>query len=191
MYLSESRVRFKCKIQGWRSTTIIRDINRQTCISRDANSCEILMTLKKNDKRPVRTFGWHIIQPYHDKTNKMVCPPSEDSDHPGHPPSLIRVLQCAQWVAEDPVFLNADSEDSDQTGRMPRLIWVFAWRKGHFVGFVMRRLICQYVVASKCDFCLTMQKALKTVSKLTLHRMGIFYSLYSQHPSWSKCFQCP
>ena len=35
---------------------------------------------------------------------------------------------CAQWVAKDPRFLCADSEDSDQTGRMPRLIWVFAGR---------------------------------------------------------------
>ena len=34
----------------------------------------------------------------------------------------------AQWVAKDPRFLHADSEDSDQTGRMPRLIWVFAGR---------------------------------------------------------------
>ena len=48
---------------------------------------------------------------------------------------------CVQWVAEDPIFLHADSEDSDQTGRMPKLIWVFAGRS-HFVGFVMRRLIC-------------------------------------------------
>ena len=30
----------------------------------------------------------------------------------------------AQWVAKDPSFLNADSKDSDQTGWMPRLIWV-------------------------------------------------------------------
>ena len=29
----------------------------------------------------------------------------------------------------------------DQSGRMPRLIWVFAGRTCHFVGFVMRRLI--------------------------------------------------
>ena len=36
--------------------------------------------------------------------------------------------QCAQWVGKDPSFLHADSEDSDQTGRMPRLIWVFAGR---------------------------------------------------------------
>ena len=35
---------------------------------------------------------------------------------------------CAQWVAKDPWFLHADSKDSDQTGRMPRLIWVFAGR---------------------------------------------------------------
>ena len=35
----------------------------------------------------------------------------------------------------------AHSEDSDQTGRMPRLTWVFAGRTCHFVGFAKRRLI--------------------------------------------------
>ena len=34
----------------------------------------------------------------------------------------------------------AHSEDSDQTGRMLWLIWIFAGRTGHFVGFVMRWL---------------------------------------------------
>ena len=29
-----------------------------------------------------------INEPPHDKTNKMVCAPSKDSDQPGHPPSL-------------------------------------------------------------------------------------------------------
>ena len=33
-----------------------------------------------------------IFEPPHDKTNKMACEPSEDSDQPGHPPSLIRVF---------------------------------------------------------------------------------------------------
>ena len=47
------------------------------------------------------------MEPPHDKTNKMTC---------------------------------ALSEDSDQTGRMPRLIRVFAGCTCHFVGFVMRRL---------------------------------------------------
>ena len=49
---------------------------------------------------------------------------------------------CAKWVAKYPVLLHADSEDSYQTGRMPRLIWVFTGRTSHFVGFVMRWLMC-------------------------------------------------
>ena len=46
-----------------------------------------------------------------------------------------------------------DSEDSDQTGRMPRLICVFAGRTCHFVGFVMRRLISNdsLVISMSCD----------------------------------------
>ena len=31
-------------------------------------------------------------EPPHDKTNIMTCAPSEDSDQPVHPPSLIRVF---------------------------------------------------------------------------------------------------
>ena len=33
-----------------------------------------------------------LIKPPHDKTNKMICAPSEDSDQSGRPPSLIRVF---------------------------------------------------------------------------------------------------
>ena len=42
---------------------------------------------------------------------------------------------CAKWVAKDHSFLHADSEDSDQTGRMPRLIWVFCWAHMPFCWF--------------------------------------------------------
>ena len=35
---------------------------------------------------------------------------------------------CAPRIAEDPRRLQADSEYSDQNGRMPRLTWVFAGR---------------------------------------------------------------
>ena len=45
-------------------------------------------------------------------------------------------------MAKDPRFLHADSEDSDQSGQMPRQIRVFAGHTCHFVGFVMRWLIC-------------------------------------------------
>ena len=40
----------------------------------------------------------------------------------------------------------ADSEDSDQTGPMPRLIYL-CWAHSHFVGFVMRRLNCSIVIS--------------------------------------------
>ena len=33
-----------------------------------------------------------INEPPHDKTNKMACALSKNSDQPGHPPSLIRVF---------------------------------------------------------------------------------------------------
>ena len=52
-----------------------------------------------------------------DKTNKMTCAPSKDSDQPGHQSSL-----CTQKVVKGPMFLHADSKDSDQAGRMPRQI---------------------------------------------------------------------
>ena len=64
----------------------------------------------------------------HDKTNKMACGPSEDSDQPGHPPSLIRVFTVRMKKAWALTTHWAHSEDSDQTGRMPRLIWIFAGR---------------------------------------------------------------
>ena len=52
------------------------------------------------------------------KTNKMICENSEDSDQPRHPHSLIRVFTVSGSLATH----RAPSEDSDQTGRMPRLI---------------------------------------------------------------------
>ena len=58
---------------------------------------------------------------------------------------------CAQWVAKDPSILHADSEDSDQTWRMPRLIWVFAGCIHQFLGFVMLWLIYHYGTGS-CSF---------------------------------------
>ena len=57
----------------------------------------------------------------------------------------------AQWVAKDPSFLHADSEDSDQTGQMPRLIWAFAGCTCHLVGFATRRLTCGIVWSVACQ----------------------------------------
>ena len=51
-------------------------------------------------------------------------------------PGWSEPSQCVQWVAKDPVLLQADSEDSDQTARLSRLIWVFAGHTGHFDGYI-------------------------------------------------------
>ena len=55
-------------------------------------------------------------------TNKMTVWPEKTQISLG----IRRVWsESSQWL-KDPSFLHADSEDSDQTGRMPRLIRVFA-----------------------------------------------------------------
>ena len=65
------------------------------------------------------------------KTNKMILRPAKTQISLGIRPVWSESSHCAHWVAKDPGFLHADKEDSAQTGRMPRLIWVFAGRKGH------------------------------------------------------------
>ena len=68
--------------------------------------------------------------------------------------------QCALRIAENSMILHANSEDSDQTGRMHRLICVFVGRKGHFDGFVMLRLIrYEYTRIDFILFCFFVQEA--------------------------------
>ena len=73
-------------------------------------------------------WSWSTFEPPHDKTNKMTVCPVETQISLGVCPVWSESSLCTQWVAKNPRFLHADSEDSDQTGRMPRLIWVFAGR---------------------------------------------------------------
>ena len=141
----------------------------------------------------IKTLSFDLLtekKPYSDQTNKITCASSEDWDQLGIHPIWSESLLCAQWVAEDPRFLDADSEDWSnwaETGpdpggglrvfspstlllvllhtdvipnfhprpptpascpepyqlsglwirvcEMPRLIWVFAVRMGHFIVF--------------------------------------------------------
>ena len=77
--------------------------------------------------RFVDSMGLSIqFEPLHDKTNKISVRPAKTQISLGIRPAWSESSLCVQWVAKGPRFLHADSEDSDQTGRMPRLIWVFA-----------------------------------------------------------------
>ena len=69
------------------------------------------------------------------KPTKWHFAPSEDSDQPGHPPSLIRVFAVCMKKAWVLISQWAQSEYSDQTGQMPRLICL-RWAHSHFVGSV-------------------------------------------------------
>ena len=82
-----------------------------------------------------------ILKPQHEKTNKMnVCPAKTQISL-----YICTVWSesslCSQWETKDLRSLHADSKDSDRTGRMPRLIRVFAGRTDNFVGFVVLQLI--------------------------------------------------
>ena len=89
----------------------------------------------------------NLFGPPGDKTNNVAVRPAKTQISLCIRPVWSESALCAQWVAKDSSFLHAQSEDSGQTGRMPRLTWVFAGRTRHFVGFVMRRLksICYSV----------------------------------------------
>ena len=84
----------------------------------------------------VSESAWEMLigvtsEPQHDKTNKMTCAPSKDSDKPGHPPRVFTVFNVRMkkpWVLSYPY---SDSVDAH------RLVWVFAGYTCHFVGFVM------------------------------------------------------
>ena len=59
-----------------------------------------------------------MIEPRHDKTNKKGVRPSKTQISLGIGPVCSESSMSTQWVAKDPRFLHAFSEDSDQTGQM-------------------------------------------------------------------------
>ena len=98
----------------------------------DEGSCNGLSsfaTFQKQLFRNVESFRSDIqYEPPRDKTNKLSVRPAKTQITLGIRQVWSESSLCAQWVAKNPSFLHADSKDSDETGRMPRLIWVFAGR---------------------------------------------------------------
>ena len=71
-------------------------------------------------------FHW-INEPRHDKTNKVSVRPAKTQILGIRPVWSESSLSAWRNLGSLATHL-AHSEDSDQTGRMPRLIWVFAGR---------------------------------------------------------------
>ena len=83
-------------------------------------------------------------EPRHNKTNKMSVRPAKTQISLGIRPVWSESSLCAQWVAKDPWFLHADSDDSDRADLSLR------WAHTHFVGFVMSRLILWKFMQLEC-----------------------------------------
>ena len=89
-------------------------------------------------------------EPPHDKTNKVACAPSKDSDQPGRMPSLIRVFTVLikkAWVMKKAWVLSYPLSTQRRLISLGIRADVQAdlslhWALSHFVGFVMRRLKC-------------------------------------------------
>ena len=81
-----------------------------------------------------------IYEPHHDKTNKMSVHPAKTQISLGIRPVWSESSLWAQWVAMDPSFLHADTEDwSDWADALADLS--LRWAHTHFVGFVVSWLI--------------------------------------------------
>ena len=115
-----------------------------------------------------------------DKTNEVSVRPAKTQISMGICPVWSESSLCAQWVAKGPSFLHADSKDSDQTGRMPRLIWVFA---GHTLTLMVLSRSGSYLIVVICK-----GKRLKTkfLGPLVKFRYAVWLSLFCFTFSWKK-----
>ena len=76
----------------------------------------------------IRRQCWTIYEPPHDKTNNVAVRPAKTQISLGIRPVWSESSLSARRKLGSLATHWAHSEDSDQTGRMPRLIWVFAGR---------------------------------------------------------------
>ena len=72
----------------------------------------------------------------------MTCVPSEDSDQPGHPPSLIKNLHCPHEDTFGPWL--PKKAKTDQIGGMSRLIQVFPGCTGKFLVLSCGGSVCSF-----------------------------------------------
>ena len=127
------------------------------------------------------------------------CAPSEDSDQPGHPPSLIRVFAVRikkPWVLSYPLSAQRRlrSEDSDQTGHPPSLIWVFGGCtlillvlscRGSYHWKVFRPVVRNASASIYCMYCMMLRKG-PLIETETLLLWSVRKSIVSLLPSASK-----
>ena len=114
-------------IFGW--TCLGKQCRPRPCCSWWSSLIRVLLTEQSDQSLHCLPLLLHLLHIWAAswQNQQSECAPSEDSEISlGIRPVWSESLLCAQWVAKYPQFLHAESEDSDQTGQMPRLIWVFS-----------------------------------------------------------------
>ena len=108
---------------------------------------------------------WYELQ--NDKTNKIPVRQAKTQISLGIRP-VWSESSLSAWRNFGSLASNwADSEDSDQTGWMPKLIWIIDGRTGDFVGYVMRWFIaflayCSNKTRSYCYYCIPAELMINT-----------------------------
>ena len=82
------------------------------------------------------------------QNQQNACAPSEDSDQPGHPPSLIRVFAVRMKKAQALSYPMSAQQRLWAHWADAQADLSLRWAHSHIVGFVMRRLIIMYPVMS-------------------------------------------
>ena len=96
--------------------TCYKDLDNQQMIDNDCTfrwfAFPCLTNISNN-----KTLQWHLGR-LMTKPRKWHVRPAKTQISLCMRPVWSESSVCAQWVAEDPILLHADSEDSDQTGRI-------------------------------------------------------------------------
>ena len=142
-------------------------------------------------------------EPPHNKTNKKACAPSEDSDQPQHPSSLIRVFPVHMkkaWVLNYPLnaqrrlwsdWVNAEADLSLRWAHMPFCSFL-SWGGSkyslykHQRGFILWELnqkqilaLCKFSSIYTCDTCFIFRELPEMshkISSKTYHFLPKFWS---------------
>ena len=119
-------------------------------ISRPRWTNEPIITKSSCSDFKMMTINFHIWAASW-QNQQSECAPSEDSDQPGHPLSLIRVFAVRMkkpWVLSYPLSAQRRlwSDWADVQVELS-----LRWAHTHFVGFVTRRLILP-LTGDYCDY---------------------------------------
>ena len=97
-------------------------------------------------------FYFSSFEPRHDKSNKLVVRPAKTQVSLGIRP-VWSESSLSAWRNLGPLATHwAHSKDSDQTGQMPRLIWVFIGRTLILLVLSWCGSFIQIVFGQNCDY---------------------------------------